>query len=219
MTARWVRTVFVALIVAGVAAPALAENWLCEFFEGVVRDTKRRQCWPKPFNCPDREAVRAPFAVMVANGWQRQNMLADFHFEPGTTRLTEAGRLKVRSILFDSPEQHRTVFVRRADTPEETAARIESVQQLVVTMAPPGQAPSVMPTDMSAGGLVGRAGRDDRPRVQQGHAQARLAAAGVGFQLVRRETSVDQLSIAGRPFQADVDGPQGPSAFLALPCR
>ena len=120
MTARWVRTVFVALIVAGVAAPALAENWLCEFFEGVVRDTKRRQCWPKPFTCPDREAVRAPFAVMVANGWQRQNMLADFHFEPGTTRLTEAGRLKVRSIVFDSPEQHRTVFVRRADTPEET---------------------------------------------------------------------------------------------------
>jgi hypothetical protein len=155
MAARWVRVTFMVLLVVGVAAPAFAENWLCEFFEGVVRDTKRRQCWPKPFACPDREAVRAPFAVMVANGWQRQNMLADYHFEPGTPRLTEAGRLKVRSIITDSPENFRTVFVRRADTPEETAARIASVQQLVVTMVPPGQAPPVMPSDMSAEGWSG----------------------------------------------------------------
>lgn len=152
MVARLVRVTFFVLIGVSFAVPALAENWVCDFFEGVVRDTKRRQCWPKPFTCPDREAVRAPFAVMVSNGWQRQNMLTDFHFEPGTPRLTESGRLKVRSILIDSPDQHRTVFVRRADTPEETAARIATVQQLVVTMAPPGQAPSVLPTDMSGEG-------------------------------------------------------------------
>ena len=156
MAARWVRVTVMVLLVVGVAAPAFAENWLCEFFEGVARDTKRRQCWPKPFTCPDREAVRAPFAVMVANGWQRQNMLADYHFEPGAPRLTEAGRLKVRSIITDSPDNFRTVFVRRADTPEETAARIASVQQLMVTMVPPWQAPPVMPSDMSAEGWSGQ---------------------------------------------------------------
>ena len=95
-----------------------------------MRDVKRRQCWPDPFLCPDRAAVRAPFCAMVANGWRRQNMLGEFHFDPQSGQLTEAGRLKVQWILTACPEQHRLIYVHAAGTREETAARVAAVQQL-----------------------------------------------------------------------------------------
>ena len=81
----------------------LSADWLCDFCNSVARDTKRRNCWPAPFNCPDRQTVRAPFAIMVNNGWRRQNMLGDFHFEATTGQLTEAGKLKIRWIVIRGP--------------------------------------------------------------------------------------------------------------------
>ena len=58
---------------------------------------------------------------MVANGWRRQNMLGEFHFDPGTAKLTEAGRMKA-AIGFSrpAPQQHRHIYVHRAVTDEET---------------------------------------------------------------------------------------------------
>jgi hypothetical protein len=129
------------------AAPAQAD-WLHEFFCNVARDTKRRSCWPQPFICPDRQAVREPFAVMVANGWQRQNMLADHHFQAADGQLTEAGRLKVQWILNDAPEQHREIYVHRAATPQEMAVRMQIVQQFVAQVASFGPPPPVLETNM-----------------------------------------------------------------------
>jgi hypothetical protein len=113
----------------------------------VIQDIVRNQCWPKPFVCADREAVRAPFMIQVANGWERQNMLSEYHFEPGTGELTEAGRLKVQWILLDAPQQHRVVFVHRSVDRAETAARMQQVMQYACRVVPDA-APAVLETSM-----------------------------------------------------------------------
>ena len=99
---------------------------------------------------------------MVANGWQRQNMLGEYHFESGTGQLTEAGALKVRWILTAGPQQHRIVYVHRAGTDEETTARMAAVFRLA-SQTTPKDLPSVLPTSISDQGwpadrvdLIGR---------------------------------------------------------------
>jgi hypothetical protein len=149
------RTLCTALLLATVAAPipALAGDFLGEVGQSVARDFKRRNCWPQPFLCPDRQSVREPFAVMVSNGWQRQNLLGDYYFEPGTGKLSESGRLRVMWVLNEAPEQHRVIAVHRGTSPEETAARMMAVQQLVAQNLLPGQMPpSVSETSMSDAG-------------------------------------------------------------------
>ncbi|MHC4178974.1 MAG: hypothetical protein ACYSWU_15785 [Planctomycetota bacterium] len=148
------------LVAAGLAcvAPARADWISCivdgtkEFCRSVARDTKRRNCWPEPFTRPDRYAVRAPFALMVSNGWRRQNLLGEHHFVDQGGKLTEAGRLKIRWILTEAPQHHRTIYVHRATKPEVTAARIDDVQQLAAQIVPEGALPLVLETSIPAGG-------------------------------------------------------------------
>jgi len=118
----------------------------------VCRDFKRNNCWPAPFVCPDRQAVREPFVRMVAKGWTRENTLGDHHFEPETGKLTYAGVLKVRKILLLGPIEHRTIYVYRAMKPEETAARVDAVQQLAADTLRTGQLPAVLETNLPAPG-------------------------------------------------------------------
>jgi hypothetical protein len=161
MPARSLWTVGFVLIALGFAAQVSA-GVLCDAVNSVACDVKRRQCWPEPFVHADRAAVRAPFCVMVSNGWRRQNLLGEFHFEPSTGQLTEAGRVKVRWILTVCPEQHRMVYVHTADKEEETSARIAAVQQWAAQIAPQSM-PQVMPTSIPDDGwpadqvdLIGR---------------------------------------------------------------
>jgi len=149
-----VRTVLVVALLGAssvLTAPAHA-NWLSDFFHSVVRDTKRRNCWPKPFTRPDLEAVRTPMATMVSNGWRRQNMLGDHHFVPEDGLLTDSGRLKLRWILTEAPQQHRTVFVHSAESPEATVARLELVRQAAVEMVGETNLPPVLKTGISSRG-------------------------------------------------------------------
>jgi hypothetical protein len=106
----------------------------------IGRDFKRRNCWPEPFVYSDRQAVREPLAVMVGNGWQRQNLVSDPHFQSGGTELSEAGRRRLLDILNEAPEQHRVIFVYRGASPQETATRIATVQLFVSQSAYGGQA-------------------------------------------------------------------------------
>jgi hypothetical protein len=168
MPGRLLSVVGLALISLASATQVSAEI-LCDAVGNVVRDTKRRNCWPEPFVGPDRCTVRTPFCVMVANGWRRQNMLREYHFEPATGQLTEAGRLKVRWILTACPEQHRLIYVHTAERDEETSARIAAVQQLVAQIAP-NDLPPVMPTSISDDGwpadqvdLIGRKFQSSTP--------------------------------------------------------
>ncbi|MBN1911421.1 MAG: hypothetical protein JW818_16885 [Pirellulales bacterium] len=136
----------------------------------VIRDTKRNRCWPEPFVCPDRQAVRSPFVAMVAKGWIRQNTLGEHHFEPETGKLTYAGILRVRKILLEGPPQHRTIYVHRSLNPKETAARVDAVQQLASETVRTGELPPVLETNLPAPGwpaeqvdAVGRRYRDSIP--------------------------------------------------------
>ncbi len=132
------------LLIALVAVFASASTadaqlpWLRSFAHSVVVDFHRNNCWPEPFMQADREATRIPFNAMVANGWRLQNALTDHHFEPTTGRLNEAGKLKAYRILTEVPKQHRTIYVLRAKSAEETAARLDGVEKLVATYAAEG---------------------------------------------------------------------------------
>lgn len=120
--------------------------------EQFARDFAERNQWPYPYVCPDRESVRAPFALMVQNGWRRQNMLTEEHFKDGSAELTEAGRLKVQWIMTDVPLPHRMIFIRRADTVEKTSTRIQTVQKLAARLSTDGAAPVVSETTISPAG-------------------------------------------------------------------
>jgi hypothetical protein len=159
------------LVVVALAAVVPAEaNWVREAVNSVVRDTKRRCCWPQPFTRADAYTVQATLGLMVSNGWRRQNMLCDFHFVPETDELTEAGRQKVYWILTEGPQQHRVIYVHRVGSFEKTAARINHVQQAAAAMVPEGPPPPVLATYSAPPGwpaaevdIVGRKFIDSTP--------------------------------------------------------
>ncbi len=142
MRFRLVIVVSLLLVTFACAVPAKAD-WFAEFFHGVARDTKRRQCWPKPFNSSARSSVRSPMALMTNNGWRFQNMLGKYYFDEHTNVLTEAGRLKVLWIMTQAPRHRRSVYVYKGNTAEVAAARMESVRQYVAVLIPDGQVPPV----------------------------------------------------------------------------
>jgi hypothetical protein len=150
MSARLLRCSLFAAI-AFVTIPVQAD-WLCDFLHSIPQDTKRRNCWPQPFVCPDRQNLRTPFAIEVGNGWRKQNLLGDYYFESNTGELTEAGRLKIRWIAFEAPSQHRVIFVHVATTAEETAARMNAVHIFVTQLLPQGDLPSISETRISDDG-------------------------------------------------------------------
>lgn len=123
-------TALLAATIVGVAGPAHAGGFK-KFWTSIATDYKRNNLWPQPWIGPDRSSVYAPMTVMVAKGWARQNMLHEEHFEPNSDELSEAGRMKVETILSITPPDYLAVYVPRAATPELTAQRIAHVQQFV----------------------------------------------------------------------------------------
>ena len=118
------------IVALGYTIP-LSAGELGEFLSTVARDTKRRNCWPEPFVYSDRAVCRQTWDLQVSAGWERQNLLSEFHFLPGGNELTEAGRMRVQWIMNEVTEPHRQIYVHRADTPRETAARMQAVQRYV----------------------------------------------------------------------------------------
>lgn len=125
---------FIRLVVLFVAlgyAMPLSAGDIGDFLSGIARDTKRRNCWPEPFIYADRDACRQVIAVQVCAGWERQNLLSEFHFLPGGCELTDAGRMRVQWIINEVSEPHRQIYVHRGNTPQETAIRMQTVQRFV----------------------------------------------------------------------------------------
>jgi len=145
MVQKWISIVGFVLIALGTASQASAD-WCFGIYDSIASDVKRRQAWPEPFRTPDEASARAPFDIMIHNGWRRQNTLGEFHFEPGTGQLTEAGRLKAQTILVAVPQPYRRIYVHQAGTEEETRARMTSVMQWVNQHAPVNP-PEVLPTN------------------------------------------------------------------------
>jgi hypothetical protein len=133
--------------IAVAASPAQAQ-WMTDFWNGQHVVFKRNRDWPEPFLRADRESATLPFGLMVANGWRRQNLLSDYHFQEDTLQLNQAGELKLRYILTQMPPQRRTVFVQRGDTPEVTAARMDKVHRSAARMLAPGAVPEIVESDL-----------------------------------------------------------------------
>jgi hypothetical protein len=107
--------------------------------------------WPSPYVCPDRMHVRAPFDLMVQNGWRRQNLLSPHHFNEDGTALSTAGELKVRWILTQAPPQFRQIFIERSIDPNVTQRRLAIAEQFAAQVTP-GEEPIVSDTNLIAEG-------------------------------------------------------------------
>ena len=129
--------------------------------EEIARDTVEVNSWPCPYVCWDAAAARAPFPIMIQNAWRRQNLVADYHFAANSNELTLAGQFKVRWILTEAPLEDRTVFVRRGETADQTAARIDSVKKYAAKLPLDGVANIVETNSMPLGYPAGWPGSKD----------------------------------------------------------
>lgn len=135
------------------AAPAPANaQWWQNFWSGVHRDYQRNVAWPDPFLASDRQAVEAPFAIQIANGWRRQNLLSDYHFTEDGLKLNQAGESKLYFILTQMPPNRRTVFVQRSMNPDVTSTRLALVQRTANRMVPMGMMADVVESDLANDG-------------------------------------------------------------------
>jgi hypothetical protein len=135
------------LAVAGVTASARAGDDE-GFWHEVHIVWHRNNEWPEPFISADRNYAIAPFAVMIANGWQRQNLIGDNYFEESTKKLNTAGIERIRYILRQAPVEHRVLFVQRDLNDEITKTRVDLVQEAVASLQPKGPLPEVLVSNM-----------------------------------------------------------------------
>ena len=130
------------------ASASAQANWFKTIYHDVRGGFHANNMWPKPYIEPSRRAVKEPFAVLHARGWERYNMLGEHHFDENQTRLTAAGVLRVKAILANSPPQYRTVFVEKGKNREVTNSRIDAVQQAIVGLHIEGPLPAVAASDL-----------------------------------------------------------------------
>ena len=122
--------------------------------------------WPSQFIPAARRGVWSSYETIVNNGWRRQNLLGDYHFDPDTNELTEAGQLKVKWILTQAPAHRRSIFVQRAADQSRTATRVASVHAWASNMSP----------------AVGSVDVNDTHIVAEGHLAETVDNIFVGYQ-------------------------------------
>ena len=103
---------------------------------------------------------------MVNNGWRRQNLLGDYHFNEDTNELTQAGKLKVNWVLSQAPPQRRSIYVQRGSNIEETGSRVAAVHEFTSNMSP----------------SVGAVDVNDTHIVAEGHSAGAVDHLFIGFQ-------------------------------------
>lgn len=116
------------------------------FCRRFVIDTQRNNHWPEPFQTQDRMTTKSYLLPFIAKGWQYENTLSSHHFDAENGTLTPAGAAKVQWIVTQAPSSHRSIFVERAPSHEETEIRVDLVQQSVAQTLPSGPMPSVVRT-------------------------------------------------------------------------
>lgn len=98
------------------------------FWHAAHIDKLRNNCWPQPFQKMDRDAVCRTLSIQMANGWKRQNTLADVYFDAESHELNEAGRRKLYSMLSTAPPEYQTIYVVQARQEEQQQRREESIR-------------------------------------------------------------------------------------------
>lgn len=151
MSRHWLAWLIVPAVLTPVSAKA--ENWFK--WHTWSSHTAQNIRWPEQYLPADRIAARAPFAAMIANGWRAQNTISTYHFNEETGELNDTGRLKVRSVMFETPVEWRTLYVLRADRPDLTSARLKSVQDFAGELAQNEPVPPVIVTTVEPRGMRG----------------------------------------------------------------
>jgi hypothetical protein len=141
-----------ALLGLAMFATTTQAGWLDDWLRSIPQDFASRNAWPEPIVQSDRQVTQTPYEAMTARGWERQNMLVDYHFEDGSLHLTEAGRLKVRWILTEAPPQHRVIYIHRGEDVQQTTLRVATVQALVPQIAPEAAGVPILVTTLSSEG-------------------------------------------------------------------
>lgn len=139
------------------------------WWKRIWSDYHRNAAWPDPFVPMDRAAVKTPWVLMANNGWERQNLLAEYHFTDGNDGLSEAGTARLNWIATQAPAPRRVVFVQRGATPQITAARLNAVQQQMAHITPNGPMPRVVASSLDSEGYAG----DEADAVINGAGKAR----------------------------------------------
>jgi hypothetical protein len=106
-------------------------------------------------------------------------LLGNFHFDPNTGELSEAGRLKVEWILTQSSPNRRTIFIERSIDSEKNTERQESVQQFA--------------SDLSSGAVDVR----ETYVRDHGHRAASVDAVFTGFGAAQRPPVLPQAAGGG----------------------
>ena len=133
------RLAFCAIVVGSSLAGASTANaqWMSDSFHNFKQTACFNHAWPEPFVYQDRQAVAVPIGIMVHNGWRKQTLLSDYHFDEGTARLNLSGELKIKQILLRVPPQHQIIYIQRTLDPEITANRTAEVQQVASRLSGP----------------------------------------------------------------------------------
>jgi hypothetical protein len=154
---RWLPAVLAIACLASAASPAqaqhLRENWH-NFWNRVHTDFHRNNAWPEPFLSADRAVIREVWHMQADNGWKMQNTVGVYLFDEHQ-KLNRAGELMVRWIVTQAPVHRRAVFVLKGETPEQTEARVASVNETVNKYAAGGSVPPVLVTDVEPRGWAG----------------------------------------------------------------
>lgn len=145
-------TNLLAILVVGSFVSQAHAGWN-EFVQRSLLDWHRNNAWPQPFVHTDRVAVCAPFVIMRQNGLCGEFTLGDQHFDPVSQTLTEAGQMKVADVIRRQPKDLAKVFVMRGRDEEQSAIRLDSVQQMVAKVIPDGALPEVNFVDFSPRGF------------------------------------------------------------------
>lgn len=149
----------VSLVAVSVLASAASAQSYCadgsQAGHGFHYDYYRNKMWPLPFRSEDTRSVLDYFTVQRNNGWKLHNTVGASMFDPQTQCLTDSGKSQVRWIVSRAPQDRRVVFVLQGDTPEKTAARVESTQLAISEMIPVGPLPQLYLTDQDAPGSSG----------------------------------------------------------------
>src|SRR4051812_24195955 len=148
------RTLLAAAAAVVVIASAQQASAVCcdETAMYVKQGYHTNQMWPWPYVCPDRVAVREPFAIMVNNGWRRQNLIGAHHFLPDSNQLNAAGQLRVQWIMTQAPLDRRSIFVERSLDQTVNNQRIAAVQEYATQVALDGRTPPVSQTHLASEG-------------------------------------------------------------------
>lgn len=166
MKSSGIWTVALLLVTATASSTtAFAQYGSPTFSERFYHGYRKNVQWPNPYIQPARRSIHSAYNMVINNGWRRQNLLGDYHFTQGTNQLTEAGKLKVRWILTQTPMQRRNVYVQRGSSEAQTALRMASVHKMTASMSP----------------STGLANVSDTHIVAEGHSARSVDATFVGY--------------------------------------